>query len=150
MQLSKYFQLADLTIRPVYPHHIADQHGLKQAEIICNLAHLSQNTLDLIYKKYPGMRINSAFRKAQNGKSQHEFGEAADMQWSNINVGSLSKYLEIAEWIKENVPFDQLILEHGNTIWLHVSLKRNGTNRKQVLTMKNGAYTPGLNMFGRS
>lgn len=150
IQISKYFQLADFTIRPIYPHHLQSQLGYTQAQLMCNMAFLAQNIVDPIYQKYPGLQINSGFRKQQNGTSQHEKGEACDLQWPSIRAGSLSKYLEIANWIRYNLPFDQLILEHGNTIWLHVSMKRNGTNRKQVLTMVNGSYYAGLDLRGRS
>ncbi len=150
MQLSRYFQLADLSVRCIYPHHVNAQAGLKAEELICNLAHLSQNVLDKLMAQYPGLRVNCGFRAYTTGKSQHEVGEAADLQWPSIKLGSLSKYLEIAHYIKDSLPFDQLILEHGSTIWLHVSLKRTGNNRKQVLTMFNGRYEPGLSLKGRS
>jgi len=149
MQLSKYYQLADLTIRPPYPHAIADQNGLSQADIICNLAALSLQIIDPISAQFPGSQINSGFRALTDGKSQHESGEAVDLQWPSITAGSLSKYLEIANWIKDNLPFDQLILEHGTTCWIHVSMSRTKTNRKVTLTQINGTYYPGLSMFGR-
>ena len=149
MKLSKFYQLADMTIRPVYPHPIVSQLGLDQATIICNLAQLCAQVLDPIASKYPGFTINSGFRKKQNGTSQHEKGEAVDIQWSSIKAGSLSKYIDIASWIKANVPFDQMILEHGVTIWLHLSFSRTN-NRYQVLTMKDGVFTGGLNLYGRT
>jgi hypothetical protein len=150
MQISKNYQLADFTVRALYPHHIAPQGGLTQAAEICNLSNLARNVVDPLAAKYPGLRINCGFRKTQNGTSQHEKGEAVDLQWPSITNGNLSKYMEIAGWVKSNLPFDQLILEHGNTIWLHVSLKKSGTNRKQVLTMYGGSFTPGLSLFGRT
>lgn len=150
MQLSRYYQLADLSIRAIYPHHIATQGGLSQSDIVCNLAFLAQNSIDPIAAQYPGLQINCGFRKTQNGTSQHEKGEAVDLQWPSIKAGSLSRYKEIVDWIVANVPFDQLIMEHGNTIWLHLSLKRSGTNRKQVLTMSGGQYSAGASLLGRA
>lgn len=150
MQISKYFQLADVSIRALYPHNVQAQNGLTQDQVICNLSFLARNSIDPITQQFPGARINCGFRKTKDGHSSHEKGEAVDLQWPNIQVGSLSKYMDIANWIVANVPFDQLILEHGNTIWLHVSLSKTGTNRKQVLTMKDGSYTAGLNLFGRT
>jgi hypothetical protein len=149
-RLTSRFQLADCSIRALYPHHIQAQGGLTQAQIVCNLYFLLSNSVDKIADQFPGMRINCGFRKTQNGTSQHEKGEAVDIQWPSIKSGSLAKYMEICEWIKANVPFDQLILEHGNTCWIHISLKRSGGNRGQVLTMKDGVYTPGLSLFGRT
>jgi hypothetical protein len=42
----------------------------------------------------------------------------------------------VAEWIRDNLEFDQMILERnekGNQ-WLHISYKRTGSNRMEVLT----------------
>jgi hypothetical protein len=149
--LSKYFQLADVTIRAEYKHHLVAQNNKTVRELGCNLKNICQNVLDPLMEKYPGFKINGGFRTRQNGRSQHEFGEAVDLQWTSIRMGNLSKYLEIANWIKDNLPFDQLILEHGNTCWIHVSLKRTGygTNRKQVLTMYQNRYEAGLSLKGR-
>jgi hypothetical protein len=148
MQLSRYFQLADLSIRTLYPHHITSQRGLDQAHIICNLANIAQLVLDpLLARQFPGGTINAAFRKVTLGHSQHETGEAVDIQWSSYTP---SKYLEVANWIIANIPFDSLILEHGevgsDSLWLHISLSRLGTNRRLLLTQKNGTFSSGLSV----
>ena len=46
---------------------------------------------------------------------------------------------EVADWIKENLMFDQLILEfwkpgEPNSGWIHCSYKKDGTNRGTTLT----------------
>lgn len=46
------------------------------------------------------------------------------------------KLREWAEWIMDNLQFDQLLREHsGDSYWIHVSLKRGGENRQQVKQM---------------
>ena len=46
------------------------------------------------------------------------------------------KMREWAEWIMDNLQFDQLLREHrGDSYWIHVSLKRGGENRQQVKQM---------------
>ena len=83
-------------------------------------------------------------------------GEAVDIQWSGK---SPSAYIPIAEWCIQNLPFDQLIFEHGNSIWLHISCKKGGPQRKELLTMWDGylnedrggglapsKYRPGLHL----
>ena len=100
------------------------------------------------------VRINSGYRcheltraVGSSTRSQHCLGEAAD-----IEIMGLSNY-ELAEWIRDNVDFDQLILENytkgdPNSGWVHVSFCSH-KQRKQVLTavfnVGKAEYTPGLN-----
>ena len=63
--------------------------------------------------------------------SQHAKGEAADFE-----IFGLSNK-ELADWINENLDYDQLILEYWkkedpNSGWVHCSCKSEG-NRKQYL-----------------
>ena len=63
--------------------------------------------------------------------SQHAKGEAADFE-----IYGLSNK-ELADWINENLYYDQLILEYWkksdpNSGWVHCSFSLNG-NRKQYL-----------------
>lgn len=94
-------------------------------------------------RKFVGgpIKINSGFRCATLNKaiggsstSQHCKGEAID-----IPVGS-----KVFHYIKDNLVFDQLIWEFGNSTepqWVHVSYSKNG-NRKQVLrAVKVGGKT---------
>ncbi len=49
--------------------------------------------------------------------------------------------VEIFEWLKDNVKFDQLIWEYGteeNPAWVHVSY-RNGANRGMLLSAKKNS-----------
>ena len=65
--------------------------------------------------------------------SQHTTGEAIDID-GDIFGGVTN--MEIFKYIKENFTFDQLIHEYGtpsNPAWVHVSLKKYGINRQQVL-----------------
>ena len=66
-------------------------------------------------------------------KSQHCKGEAADFEIFGVANN------ELADWIKENLMFDQLILEYytpgePNSGWVHVSYtKEINANRKEYL-----------------
>lgn len=146
-QLSPNYKLKHLSIATVFPHRIKAQVGLSAEDIVCNLKNVAVNILEPIKAKYPNMKINSAFRGTPSipgGVSQHQKGEAVDLQF----VGVAPKdYLPIAKWIAGTLPFDQMIFEHGNSIWLHVSCKRGGTQRKQLLTMLKGKYSPGLKCY---
>ena len=64
-------------------------------------------------------------------QSQHAKGEAADFE-----IFSVSNK-ELADWINENLDYDQLILEYWkesdpNSGWVHCSYT-DGSNRKQYL-----------------
>ena len=72
--------------------------------------------------------------------SQHAKGEAADFEISGVSN------LKIAEWIRDNLEFDQLILEFYNpqdpsSGWVHVSYKGADVNRKEFLTYNGKKYS---------
>ncbi len=142
--LSPNYKVKDLSLLVSFPHRIKEQHDLTKEDIVCNLKSVSENILEPIKNKFPSVKVNSAFRGGKNrsGKiSQHEKGEAIDIQFPGLKP---KDYLPISKWIVENLPFDQFIFEHGNSIWLHISNKKNGSNRKQILTMYKGGYKPGI------
>lgn len=72
--------------------------------------------------------------------SQHVTGQAVD-----IEVPGISNY-DLADWIKNNCDFDQLLLEFyypGEPIsgWVHISFV---INRKQILTINDTGTHKGL------
>lgn len=148
MNLSPNVRLRDLSIGATFSHKIKGQAGFDANGIVCNLKHLAVNIVEPLKKQYPGLVINSGFRGTPsiNGRvSQHEKGEAVDIQ---IPYMKPQQYLSVANWIRVNLPFDQMIFEHGNNIWLHISCARTKTTqRKQLLTMINGRYEPGLKCY---
>ena len=94
------------------------------------------------------IQVTSFFRSAKINKaiggsatSQHSLGQA-------IDIDTVSDNRKLFDYIKGNLPFDQLIWENGddNTpAWIHVSYTET-RNRKQILraTRKNGktVYLP--------
>jgi hypothetical protein len=147
MNLSPNYRLRDLSIGCIFAHKIKAQVGLSERDIVCNLRNLAINILEPLRKKYPNIRINSAFRGTASipgGVSQHQKGEAVDIQ---IPGSSPKDYIPLANWCRANLPFDQLIFEHGNSIWLHISCKKEETQRKQLLTMYKGKYQSGLRLY---
>jgi len=66
-------------------------------------------------------------------RSQHVEGRALDLD-ADVYGGCTNS--QIFNWIKENVDFDQLIWEFGdsdNPDWVHVSYVYDGINRKRCL-----------------
>jgi len=154
MQLSKNFWLSEFT-----KSQTATRLGLinmpNSAEIAA-LRQLSERVLQPIRDHFgKPVVINSGYRSAVVNQriggaasSQHTRGEAAD-----IEIPGISNF-ELADWIRKNIEFDQLILEGYNPAagpssgWVHVSY--NNAPRKSVLTatFQNGraSYTGGLNV----
>lgn len=147
--LSPNYTVGRLTRKP---HVIFDnalrggEAGLSLEEIVCNLKLLAVNCLEPIRARYPNSFVTNTWRRPSgNPRSQHPKGQAADIQFRNI---AKSEYFVIAQWIKDNVSYDQLLLEYKTTgsglPWIHISFDKDA-QRKQVLTLLNDkTYSPGL------
>ena len=85
------------------------------------------------------IKINSFFRSPElnkaiggSSKSQHCHGQAIDIDDSYGHVTNAEMY----EYIKENLDFDQIIWEFGNSDnpdWIHVSYVSAEKNRRRCL-----------------
>ena len=99
----------------------------------------------VINSGYRCPQLNNAIKGAKN--SQHVLGEAVDFEIMGMNN------YELACWVRDNMDFDQLILEYATNLkqnpnngWVHVSYKSSG-NRHQCLTINNkGTFTGIRNM----
>ena len=145
--LSANYTIKSLSIGTIFPHNIVPQNGLTVADIICNLKGVAENILEPLNKQFPGVRVNSAFRKGA-GTSQHNKGMAVDVQWPGIKPG---EYTARALWVRANLPYDQLIFEHGNSIWLHISYNRTTARQRNALLTYypkvSPQYKPGLTNY---
>lgn len=128
--------------------------NIPNEEQLINLTHLTIHVLQPVRDQHGSTDVNSGFRVLELNRkigssdtSQHIKGEAGD-----IECGSISN-LDLAKWIRDNLDFDQVILEAYDGVdptsgWVHVSYKANGSNRKKCLTatfVKGKAkYTNGL------
>ena len=87
------------------------------------------------------IHISSAYRSIELNRvvkgsltSQHCTGEAIDVDMDGSVSGVTNKM--VFDYIKDNLEFDQLIYEFGdskNPDWVHVSYESTGKQRKQVL-----------------
>ena len=136
MQLSKNFCLSEFT-RSDTAKRLGINNDNVDMEVVLNLAFLCHMVLQPLRDRFGPITISSGFRtKALNQavggapNSQHLTGEAAD-----IYLPTKAKGEEYYEFMKPLPVFDQLIWERsGGTYWIHVSIKRPGTNRKQILS----------------
>lgn len=147
-RLSEHF-----TLRELVRSQQAARHGIDNTPpeaVVNSLELICVNILEPVRKHY-GVPFspNSGYRSPElnariggSRASQHISGQAVD-----IEVPGISNY-DLAVWIKGNLIFDQLILEHyqpGDPYsgWVHVSYSGSG-NRGHCLTFDGKSYKPGL------
>lgn len=151
---SGIYTVRDFTLSPVFPHPIQSQVGLSVEDIVCNLHHLCLNIVEPIRNTFPELNINSAFRRG-SGSSQHVRGMAVDLQASGR---AANYYRDVLEWIAENLPYDQCLIESSGrrnpdgsySWWVHLSynpgLSSQRKSRMTYLAGRTPAYTNGWNL----
>jgi hypothetical protein len=136
MPLSEHFKLSELIVSEVATTKKIDNYPTDPT-VIENLKAVCENILEPVRAHYgqpitPGSGYRSqALNRVVRGASktsQHMVGEAVDFNVPGVSVP------EVCQWIRQNLDFDQLILEKysppQNPGWVHCSYKRNGQNRK--------------------
>ena len=136
MKLSEHLDLSE-----VIRSDSAKRNGISNMptpEHIENFKLLAEKIFEPIREHFcVPIRISSGYRsKELNAKiggsatSQHCKGQAVDIDMDGTSLTNK----QIFDYIKDNLPFDQLIWEFGNEEncdWVHVSYVPNG--RKQIL-----------------
>lgn len=152
MRLSKNFTMAEFT-----KSQTAERKGIDntpEGEHLEAAQALFENVVQPVRDHFGPTVINSGYRspalnEAVGGSStsQHCKGQAADIEVPG------TPNADLAQWIVDNVEFDQVILEFytpgiPDSGWVHVSYKADGDNRKSILTaMKEDGktvYKPGI------
>ena len=132
MKLSGHFSLAELT-----KSQTATRKGIDNKptlDHIENLTELCTHVLEPTRRNFgKPMVISSGYRSEElceaigsSKNSQHAKGEAADFEITGIDNK------ELAEYIIDNLDFDQMIWEFGdkdNPDWVHVSYVSEEKNR---------------------
>ncbi len=117
-------------------------------EQIENLKALCENILEPLREYYESrpIMVSSGFRSEKlseaigsSSRSQHCKGEAVDFEIPGFDNK------QVAAHIKNNFLYDQLISEYyeesvADSGWIHVSYKRDGSNRKQSLIKDKEGY----------
>tara|TARA_Y100001973_G_C5041036_1_gene252796 strand:+ start:66 stop:542 length:477 start_codon:yes stop_codon:yes gene_type:complete len=125
MNLSRNFTLSELT-----KSDTAIRKGINNnpnAEQIEKLKALCENILQPVRDHFGRVKVTSGFRSVDlclaigsSSNSQHAKAEAADFECVGVDNA------ELADWIKDNLPYDQLIVEYytpgePNSGWIHCS-----------------------------
>lgn len=137
----------------IYPYDVATvapQNGFTVAEVIKNLQLLVINCFDPIKKQFPDAFMTCSFRADKGyAVSPHKSGSACDIQFSKA---SKADYYTRALWVRDNVRFDQFLLEYKTTgtkkPWLHLGINSKGTWRQQVCTFMNDKNCKGPGVQG--
>jgi zinc D-Ala-D-Ala carboxypeptidase len=152
MNLTKNFTLAEMT-----KSETALRHGLENnpgEQELAAMKLLAEKVLQPVRDHFKrGVKVNSAYRHPDvnqrvggSRNSDHTRGQAADIEIPGVANA------ELAQWIKDNLEFRQLILEFytpgiPDSGWVHVSYVAED-NKKEVLTAtrKDGktVYLQGL------
>ncbi len=136
MKLTQHFTLEELCASSTAKRlNISNKPTNEEIE---NMKHLALSILEplRLFMRKP-IYINSGFRSQKLNKavggvanSQHTRGEAADIRVTTTAEGKV-----MFDYIRRNTTFDQLIWESNarGSRWIHVSVRRDGRNRHQVI-----------------
>ena len=140
MKLSEHLDLSEVT-----RSETAKRKGISNMPTeahIANFKLLAEKVFEPIRKHFRcPIIISSGYRsvelnRAINGSlsSQHCQGEAIDIDMDGTPNAVTNRM--VFDYIKDNLEFDQLIYEFGdsnNPDWVHVSYESTGNQRKQIL-----------------
>ena len=156
MRISQNFSLQELVYSPTALHAGIDQEEHLDTNAVSRITALVLAVLQPVRDKFGATKVNSCFRSRPlndlvNGSPNSSHccsgtSSAADIEIYSEDISNM----ELAVWIRDNLEFDQLILENynpnrvskitgkkegPNSGWVHVSYSAVGDNRKQVLRM---------------
>ena len=147
VKLSPNFWLSEL-VKSSTAERLSIDNWPKNPREVDNLQKIAVNILQPVREHYdipfsPSsgfrcLKLNRALKSKDS--SQHVKGQAVDFEVPGV------PNKELAEWIRDNLNFDQLILEFWyegspNSGWVHCSYVSVDKNRNQCLTInKNGVF----------
>lgn len=153
--LSPNFKVRAFTINAKFPFQLIDYLSFTKDTRFSNMSALAVNVVEPMLAKFGPLNINSGLRNKSStasGISQHIKGEAVDIQFSGWNY---QRYWDNAQWVKDNIPYDQFLFEHSSLTglaWFHLSYSRTGGRAPgdptKVMTMYRNHYDPGLHKHG--
>lgn len=147
-QLSQHFSLAEAV-----KSQTAERLGIDNDpsdDVLARMILVAENILEPVRANYGRpVTVNSFYRCldlnreiGSKDSSQHVSGEAVDFEVAGVPNA------EVAEWVRENLTFDQCILEFYTpgkpaSGWVHVSYSQ-AVARKQCLTINANGTQQGL------
>ncbi len=154
MNLTRNFTLSELT-----KSDTAIRKGINNnpnAEQIEKLKALCENILQPIRDHFGRVKITSGFRSVElceaigsSARSQHARAEAADFECIGVDNA------ELADWIHQNLPYDQLICEfytpgEPNSGWIHCSYVSDQPRASYLWAYKSEGKTKYKPIIGKA
>ena len=141
----------NFTLQELIKSHEAVRKGLDNApsqEVISNLQELSNMVLQPIRDHFDkSVTVNSGYRSPEvntavggSKTSDHCKGQAADIEIAGVPNA------ELAEWIRDNLAFTQVILEFytqgiPDSGWVHVSYDPANLKKQSLTAVKQDGKT---------
>ena len=141
----------NFTLQELIKSHEAVRKGLDNApsqEVISNLQELSNMVLQPVRNHFgKSVTVNSGYRSPEvnaavggSKTSDHCKGQAADIEIAGIPNA------ELAEWIRDNLAFTQVILEFytqgiPDSGWVHVSYDPANLKKQSLTAVKQDGKT---------
>tara|TARA_R100000808_G_scaffold2084_1_gene8800 strand:- start:1249 stop:1725 length:477 start_codon:yes stop_codon:yes gene_type:complete len=154
MNLSRNFTLSELI-----KSDTAIRKGINNnpnAEQIEKLKLLCENILQPVRDHFGRVKITSGYRSEElcaaigsSARSQHAKAEAADFECIGVDNA------ELADWIKRELPYDQLILEfytpgEPNSGWIHCSWIPEGRRASFLRAFREDGKTKYKPVIGKA
>lgn len=145
MKLSKNLELWEMTRSDVAKRKGIDNTPTE--EHLKNMTILAERVFQPIREHFNvPIYITSGYRSKKLNKaiggsstSQHCLGQAIDIDMDGKQITNV----QVFNFIRSNLVFDQLIWEYGNNSspdWVHVSYNPSGNNRRDVLRATKGTF----------
>lgn len=160
---AKQKQVADTAVKHVVistpETRLYPQRGLLEDDLMYRLTLLAENIYAPArdYAHIAGLgaiQILEGFRSENNAISQHEMGEAIDITLGNGSLAVSQQCFQLAQWMRDNVLYDQLILcfdqSGGGQVWIHASFKIDGRRRQVFTKTYNDTHVSGLHIYAPS
>lgn len=141
----------NFTLQELIKSHEAVRKGLDNApsqEVISNLQELSNMVLQPVRDHFDkSVTVNSGYRSPEvntavggSKTSDHCKGQAADIEIAGVPNA------ELAEWIRDNLAFTQVILEFytqgiPDSGWVHVSYNPANLKKQSLTAVKQDGKT---------
>ena len=154
MNLTRNFTLSELI-----KSDTAIRKGINNnpnAEQIEKLKALCENILQPVRDHFGRVKITSGFRSVElceaigsSARSQHAKAEAADFECIGVDNA------ELADWIHQNLPYDQLICEfytpgEPNSGWIHCSYVSDQPRASYLWAYKSEGKTKYKPIIGKA
>lgn len=140
-KLSPFFTIESLTTHSVDGDELMPVgDAMSMSKVTANLQYIALNILEPIYAARPDMIIQSGFKKLteeQKVYTRNNFGLSVTLDFGNAT--SFDDYYEIANIIKQIIPFDEIIL-----IYMSDDFTNSHSNSALIVINSPGVFYPNV------